>query len=389
MHPRLFLACVVAHSCVEAADIESTPRHNIRVDQYTSRLDFLRDAAEFETERLKAMPFRADGEDIVFKRNSFDVALEGKLAIHFIKIGAGTYTDGMTAALKAEILAVPNRAGDMNRWADTLDTTARGKVTVPYDFFMSETIVSNAMFAAFVRDTAYQTCVERLATGWIVTPAAQWRQGFASNWREQIAPSSAPDHPVVQVCWFDAMAFAQWISTKCGVVCRVPTKEEWLLAARPADSGNDQRLFPWGNSFDGIERRMNFGSAELNYSWVHDQYRDGYPRSSPVTAFAANARGLHDMLGNVWVWNWTNQAAYEHRPVGDRAARPASLADLATQRNEPMAMQGGCYLARLTHAQLLSKMAHPALDGAEDIGFRLVAVRHADSGLPGAMASTN
>jgi hypothetical protein len=46
-----------------------------------------------------------------------------------------------------------------------------------------------------------------------------------------------------------------------------------------------------------------------------------------------------------------------------------------------MSMQGGCYLARLSHANLLSKMSHPALDGAEDIGFRLVAVRRADSGL--------
>jgi hypothetical protein len=83
----------------------------------------------------------------------------------------------------------------------------------------------------------------------------------------------------------------------------------------------------------------------------------------------------------VWVWNWTNAPRYEERPRGERTARPATLDELGVARNEPIAMQGGCYLARLSHANLLSKMSHPALDGAEDIGFRLVAVRFADSGL--------
>jgi len=33
---------------------------------------------------------------------------------------------------------------------------------------------------------------------------------------------------------------------------------------------------------------------------------------------------------------------------------------------------GGSYLARAAHANLLSSMSHPVLDGAEDIGFSLV-----------------
>ena len=54
--------------------------------------------------------------------------------------------------------------------------------------------------------------------------------------------------------------------------------------------------------------------------------------------------------------------------------------DLGAECNARLSMQGGCYLARLTHANLFSKMAHPATDGACDIGFRLAAVPALRSG---------
>jgi formylglycine-generating enzyme required for sulfatase activity len=36
---------------------------------------------------------------------------------------------------------------------------------------------------------------------------------------------------------------------------------------------------------------------------------DGFDRTSPVTAFAPNGYGVHDMIGNVWEWttDWFSQ----------------------------------------------------------------------------------
>jgi len=378
------LALVAATgSAQEAPPLEPLPK-NRPFDGYASRSEYLQRAAAFETERLRGAVFGREREQAVLVpggENRFILTLAPGVEIAFVKIPRGHFTGGITPALKEQIFATPNRANDLRRWEKNLETDRVARVAVPYDFFVSEVIVTNAMFAAFARDTGYRTTVSRYQTGWVVTKDAQWLQGFANDYDHQIAPLSAPEHPVVQVSWFDAMQFAAWLSRKGGIVLRVPTKDEWALAGRPVALLDAPCVFPWGNDLTGLERRMNFGSRELDYMWVHDQFRDGHALSSPVKAYPSDSRGLHDMLGNVWVWNWTNSARYEEHPRGDRVSRPAALDELGVARNEPIAMQGGCYLARLSHANLLSKMSHPALDGAEDIGFRLVAVRAADSGL--------
>lgn len=88
------------------------------------------------------------------------------------------------------------------------------------------------------------------------------------------------------------------------------------------------------------------------------------------------------MVGNVWCWSFTPAAGFHRRADGDRQATLPAWEQLGVARNGAMAMHGGCYLARLTHVTLFAPMSHPALDGAEDIGFRLVAVRGANAGVP-------
>ena len=341
-----------------------------------SRDEYLLAAARDETARLQSLP-RSDRNAAALRsqdRFAVDLAAGGP-TVEFIRVEPGSYIDGLNAALRDRIIAIPNRNNDLARWRDMLEVHRQNRVTVSYPYHMSETIITNGMFQVFVDEKQYTTTVERHKTGWIVDRRARWRQGVSNSYQHQPWPMSAPDHPVVQVSWFDAMSFAAWVSEKVGIICRVPTREEWALAARPAALADQVCTFPWGNDFCDLDRWMNFGTAELaDHTWIHEQYADGYALTSPAQAFPPNERGLYDMVGNVWVWNYTNAAAYEQRPVAERTATVSRLAALGVDRNARITMQGGCFLARVTHTTLWSKMSHPALDGAVDIGFRLVAV---------------
>src|SRR6516225_1099134 len=114
-------------------------------------------------------------------------------------------------------------------------------------FWMDEHDVTNAEFAKFVEATGYMTTAERpinwedlkkelppdtpkpddsaLAPGSLVfTPAsgpvplndlsAWWRWVKGAGWRHPEGPGSSiqgrENHPVVQVSWYDAVAYAQW-----------------------------------------------------------------------------------------------------------------------------------------------------------------------------------
>jgi formylglycine-generating enzyme required for sulfatase activity len=83
-------------------------------------------------------------------------------------------------------------------------------------------------------------------------------------------------HPIVDVNWFDAVAFAEFV----GLV--LPIEEEWEKAAR----GVDGRIFPWGNEWDA------------------DKCCNGALQTSPVGSFASGTSpyGVYDMSGNVCEW---------------------------------------------------------------------------------------
>jgi formylglycine-generating enzyme required for sulfatase activity len=108
--------------------------------------------------------------------------------------------------------------------------------------------------------------------------------------------SAMADRPMVGVSWRDATAYAEWITSKTGLVHRLPTDEEWVFAA--GDKARDEAL-PLIDPVDPAQAWIARYEAEANRA------RPGALDPQPVGSFGRNENGLQDIGGNVWEWTNT------------------------------------------------------------------------------------
>jgi formylglycine-generating enzyme required for sulfatase activity len=124
--------------------------------------------------------------------------------------------------------------------------------------------------------------------------------------------------PVMNVTWYDATAYAQWLSNQTGKQYRLPTEAEWEYAAR---AGTETRYW-WGN---------DIGSNRANCDGCGSQWDD--KQTAPVGSFAANQFGLYDTSGNLWEWTCSK---YEDKYNGKEK-------QCVTTEKPPLSLRGGSW----------------------------------------------
>lgn len=196
----------------------------------------------------------------------------------FVEIPAGPFTMGSDPA--ADPLAY-----DVERWSPE---APQGTVDLPA-FYMGRTEVTVAQYAAFVEASGHN----------VVEPAAL---------------EAPPDHPVANVSWTDAVAYARWLdgalrqgeSTPAalrgllgdGWHVALPTEAQWEKAAR----GTDGRRFPWGD--EPRQDRAVYGARG--------------PAQVGSMPCPECPYGLSDMSGNVWEWTRSPYQPYPYDESDDR-----------------------------------------------------------------------
>jgi sulfatase modifying factor 1 len=250
--------------------------------------------------------------------------------------------------------------------------------------------VTNAQFAEFVDETGYVTVAEGdidpvlypganpadLVPGALVfSPTSRpvdlrdWRQWWewipGASWRHPFGPDSGietlADHPVVQVAYIDAAAYARWAGR------RLPSEAEWEYAA----GGGSSATYAWGaeavpdgrlmaNTWQGRFPYRNLGAL-------------GWTGTSPVGTFPPNGYGLVDMIGNVWEWTTTEFAGHHRLDASARGCCPAGdQADPSVSQ----ALKGGSHLCapEYCHRYRPAARSPQSQDSATThIGFRCVA----------------
>tara|TARA_R100000808_G_scaffold7070_1_gene20799 strand:+ start:15273 stop:16445 length:1173 start_codon:yes stop_codon:yes gene_type:complete len=249
----------------------------------------------------------------------------GTLNADFRLIPSGRVTMGSSSDEQALIARHVNHTASIR-------LTGELRKTVPVSsFYMCTTEVTVRQFREFAETTSHILSSDTRPG--IGRCDGIFKRGDHFTWQDLGDIPSDDRHPVTNVSWRDAVAFAEWLSEKERTTYRLPTEAEWEWAAQ---SGS---RFRWqtGNSHRGA----------LDVGWCAENSRK---QPHPVGFKPASTYGLHDMHGNVWEW----------------------CSDHVDSRRPQRVMRGGSYRTSVWMARSAARSSvHEKHLGAA-VGFRLV-----------------
>ena len=183
---------------------------------------------------------------------------------------------------------------------------------------------------------------------------------LATGPRRVRVPFNLDNHPVVGICWYEALAYCRWLTVRLqeheqlpiGWEVRLPSEPEWEKAAR----GRHGQLYPWPGEFDA--NNCNSSEGEIQSSTCVGCFPGG---KSPY--------GVEDMVGNVWEWTASVYGDYPH-PVqgGDLKTRQ----ELSAGRTVARVLRGGAYLGDKEACVCASRFGNFPSSWYYVVGFRVV-----------------
>jgi formylglycine-generating enzyme required for sulfatase activity len=176
----------------------------------------------------------------------------------------------------------------------------------------------------------------------------------------------APDRPVENVTWFDAVAFCEKLEElDPSYLYRLPTEAEWEYACR---SGTDTPFY-WVE-----EEGQDFPEGAVamrRYGW---HYGNSGGKTRPVAQKEANAWGLHDMHGNVWEWCLDEYTDRHSATPPLLVTSPASWPP-AGRPASPRVVRGGSWLQPAHQCRAAIRRDCEPDEKKKDVGFRVVRLR--------------
>jgi formylglycine-generating enzyme required for sulfatase activity len=200
--------------------------------------------------------------------------------------------------------------------------------------------VTVVQYNAFVEAGGYDRRTFWTPVGW------EWKEDKGIAGPKGFSGSlDLPNHPIVGVSWYEALAFCKWLSGIMQQDIRLPTEAEWEKAAR----GFDGRHYPWGNEF--YADRGNVEWTDLGTTSVVGLFSHG---ASPYE--------VQDMSGNVWEWCQSLYRPYPYQASDGRE-------DLVTEWLR--VIRGGSWRDIQDYARCSSRGSRLPDTRSDEIGFRV------------------
>jgi formylglycine-generating enzyme required for sulfatase activity len=208
-------------------------------------------------------------------------------------------------------------------------------------FYIAENEVTNTEFARFVSENS-EWSVENRGQ---LTSKGHADETYLSSWGLSGPQPGTGDEPVTWVSWFAAEAYGKWFTDRFladeGVIARLPTEDEWEIAAR----------------YNGIVKNTEELPAGIKEADQADQ----------------GVLGLRGMAGSVREWCF-NPFRYNENRFRDANGIPGYRSGSGYYPSE-RAVRGGSYIDGSLPYPVSIRGGLEASHTSPVVGFRLAAVQ--------------
>ena len=261
------------------------------------------------------------------------------------------------------------------------------KVTLP-QYQISQYPVTQLQYKAFVDDGGYTN-----EKHWDAAMSQNyWTKDGFKAWQDDEPrtapyrygnPFDLPNHPVVGVTWYEAVAFCVWFSEKSGRFVRLPTEAEWERAAR----GLDGRLYPWESTLTPSPSPSGRGEQKTRLPLPEGEGRgEGVVGSEGIQANCKESRinstcavGLfpsgkspevvYDLSGQVWEWCST---LWQEKYTVPRPPNENEWHGTYLNQDKTRVLRGGAYYVSIDNCYGSTRDRDDPRSRYFDYGFRLV-----------------
>lgn len=235
------------------------------------------------------------------------------------------------------------------------------KIVIPQNLSVGKYPVVNSWYEEFVAAGGYKNRDFWTDEGkkWLENTGSVYpRYWNDRKWR-------CPNAPVVGVCWYEAVAFCNWLTKESenGHTYRLLTEMEWQAAA----AGREKREYPWEGGWD--KTKCNNGELKIEKTSSVGIFNTG---KTPET-------GIYDLAGNVWEWmtsNYRTGKSTNDFPFDEevlefyRKEKYLDAIELYDKKGYPLpVLRGGSWLGGSTDCRCTSRYFNP-YDRNYGVGFR-------------------